>query len=305
MKKIFLCIILLLTGACSAQSPDVSEKVSFIDDRGVQVEVTKKPQRTAVLMGSYADIWLNAGGDIIASVQDALDRGLIDEETAIVGSGKEVNSEQLLAVKPDFVILSLDYPNHLELDQLLSDAGIAHAYFQIDSFDQYLNCLKIFTDIMDNPQAYERYGSDVKARIDAVFDKLKDAEGNPKVLLLRAFSTGMKAKADDHFVGEMLNELKADNIAEHAKLLLDELSMEMILKENPEIIFVTMMGSDTQAAIDYVKNEMQSAPWQQVKAVQTGQVIFLDKELYHYKPNARWDEAYEGLAKILYPHLFQ
>ncbi len=177
----------MLTGACSAQSPDVSEKVSFIDDRGVQVEVTKKPQRTAVLMGSYADIWLNAGGDIIASVQDALDRGLIDEETAIVGSGKEVNSEQLLAVKPDFVILSLDYPNHLELDQLLSDAGIAHAYFQIDSFDQYLNCLKIFTDIMDNPQAYERYGSDVKVRIDAVFDKLKDAEGNPKVLLLRAF----------------------------------------------------------------------------------------------------------------------
>ena len=81
--------------------------------------------------------------------------------------------------------------------------------------------------------------------------------------------------------------------------------MEVILKENPEIVFVTMMGSDTQAAIDYVKNEMQSAPWQQVKAVQTGQVIFLDKELYHYKPNARWDEAYEGLAKVLYPYLFQ
>ena len=96
MKKIFLCIILLLTGACSAQSPDVSEKVSFIDDRGVQVEVTKKPQRTAVLMGSYADIWLNAGGDIIASVQDALDRGLIDEETAIVGSGKEVDRKSVV-----------------------------------------------------------------------------------------------------------------------------------------------------------------------------------------------------------------
>ena len=56
MKKIFLCVILLLAGACSAPSQDVSEKVSFIDDRRVQVEVTKKPQRTAVLMGSYADI---------------------------------------------------------------------------------------------------------------------------------------------------------------------------------------------------------------------------------------------------------
>lgn len=305
MKKI-VCVFLLLLTACSTPIKDTEKEViRFNDDRGEVVEVVKKPERVAVLMGSYADIWLNAGGEIAASVQDALDRGLVDESSVIVGSGKEVNAEQLLAVQPDFVILSTDYPNHMALDQLLTDAKIAHGYFQIDSFDQYLNSLKIFTDIMDNPKAYETYGSAVKAKVDAIFERLAHVEGNEKVLLLRAFSTGMKAKASDHFVGEMLNELKADNIAEHAKLLLDELSMEVIVKENPEIIFVTMMGSDTQSAIDYVQKEMLSAAWQQVAAVQKGQVIFLDKELYHYKPNARWGEAYEGLAKVLYPDLFQ
>lgn len=306
MKKIVLCMFLLLMSACSVQpAVEKRETVVFTDDTGAVVEVMKKPERTAVLMGSYVDIWLNVSGEIIASVQDAAERGLIDDSVEIVGSGKEVNAEQLLAVKPDFVILSTDYPNHMELDQLLKDAGIAHAYFQVDSFDQYLNVLNIFTDIMDNKEAYETYGSKVKANIETIFSQLADREGNQKVLLLRAYSTGMKAKAADNFVGEMLDELKADNIAENAQILLDELSMEVILKENPEIIFVTMMGSDTQAAIDYVQNEMKSEAWQQVDAVKNDKVIFLDKELYHYKPNARWDAAYEGLAKVLYPDLFK
>lgn len=305
MKKIVLCLFLLLMSGCSVQTLKPEGEIVFTDDTGAVVEVMKKPERTAVLMGSYADIWLNASGVIIASVQDAADRGLIDESVEIVGSGKEVNAEQLLAVKPDFVILSKDYPNHMELDQLLTDAGIAHAYFQVDSFEQYMNVLNIFTDIMDNKEAYETYGLKVKQNIDAIFNQLADKEGNQKVLLLRAYSTGMKAKAADNFVGEMLDELKADNIAEHAQILLDELSMEVVLKENPEIIFVTMMGSDTQSAIDYVQSEMQSEAWQQVDAVINDKVIFLDKELYHYKPNARWDEAYEGLAKVLYPDLFK
>lgn len=305
MKKIVLCLFLLLMSGCSVQTLKPKGEFVFTDDTGAVVEVMKKPERTAVLMGSYADIWLNASGAIIASVQDAADRGLIDESVEIVGSGKEVNAEQLLAVKPDFVILSKDYPNHMELDQLLTDAGIAHAYFQVDSFEQYMNVLNIFTDIMDNKEAYEAYGLKVKQNIDAIFNQLADKEGNQKVLLLRAYSTGMKAKAADNFVGEMLDELKADNIAEHAQILLDELSMEVVLKENPEIIFVTMMGSDTQSAIDYVQSEMQSEAWQQVDAVINDKVIFLDKELYHYKPNARWDEAYEGLAKVLYPDLFK
>ena len=28
-----------------------------------------------------------------------------------------------------------------------------------------------------------------------------------------------------------------------------------------------------------------------------------DKALFHYKPNARWDESYRTLAALLYPQL--
>ncbi len=39
----------------------------------------------------------------------------------------------------------------------------------------------------------------------------------------------------------------------------------------------------------------------QLKAVQEGRFYTLEHELYNLKPNARWGEAYEKLADILYP----
>ena len=41
--------------------------------------------------------------------------------------------------------------------------------------------------------------------------------------------------------------------------------------------------------------------WQTLTAVQSGRYHVLDQSLYNLKPNARWGEAYEALADILYP----
>jgi iron complex transport system substrate-binding protein len=49
------------------------------------------------------------------------------------------------------------------------------------------------------------------------------------------------------------------------------------------------------------KNLTDNPAWSSLKAVQNGQYYVLDKRLYNQKPNARWGEAYEKLADILYP----
>ena len=40
--------------------------------------------------------------------------------------------------------------------------------------------------------------------------------------------------------------------------------------------------------------------WQSLTAVKEGRVFIMDQRLYNLKPNAKWGEAYEGLAEILY-----
>ena len=41
--------------------------------------------------------------------------------------------------------------------------------------------------------------------------------------------------------------------------------------------------------------------WQELTAVREGRYHVMDQRLYNVKPNARWGEAYEKLADILYP----
>ena len=40
--------------------------------------------------------------------------------------------------------------------------------------------------------------------------------------------------------------------------------------------------------------------WAGLSAVQEGRVHIMEKQLYHFKPNARWGEASEQLAALLY-----
>ena len=86
----------------------------------------------------------------------------------------------------------------------------------------------------------------LKAKIDELKEKAKAYEPR-SVLLIRAFSGGAKAKTDDNIAGVILKELGCDNIAARHASLLDELSIEAIIEEDPEFIFVTIMGSDTDA----------------------------------------------------------
>ena len=100
----------------------------------------------------------------------------------------------------------------------------------------------------------------------------------------------------------MLDELGAHNIADEAEVLLDGLSLEEILLQDPDHIFLTTMGSE-QAAVSYIGELFSQDGWKELTAVKQEHYTFLEKELFHFKPNARWAEAYELLAKLLYPEL--
>ena len=65
------------------------------------------------------------------------------------------------------------------------------------------------------------------------------------------------------------------------------------------------MGENTKAAVDYMDNEFKTNPiWNNLSAIKEDKYFILPKELFHYKPNAKWGDAYEYLAKILYPSEF-
>ena len=306
-----LCGVLLTTlSACGGEEQDSTETknpeeaVTFTDDLGREVTLAK-PRRVAALIGSFADVWCLAGGQgtLVAAADDSWTQFDLDlpETVENLGAVKEPNVEKLLAAEPDFVLGSTKTAADVELMGLLEQSSIPVAYFDISSFEDYLRMLEVCTWLTGCPERYTQYGADVQAVVKQAAAR-QDGSA-PRVLYVRATGSSCKVKNSRGTVlGEMLASLGCVNIADSETGLLETLSMETILAEDPEHIFVVLQGSDTTKAEQTLEMSLLSNPaWNELTAVREGRYHVMDQRLYNVKPNARWGEAYEKLADILYP----
>lgn len=282
---------------------------TYMDSTGYFTSFMKKPQKVAALFSSYAQVWKLAGGSITATVEESVTRGIVAKNEAIIvgqGSGKHINTEALLLTNPDLVILTADYAGHLELADILRHKNIPTLVFRNDSFFDYLTILSYFTQILGTPNSYEEYGSQVLDRIDTILEDVSFSDCNDNVLLLRAYSYGAKTKGTNHFVGQMLRDLGIHNILDDYDYPMDTLSPEILLTSDISCILITTMGENDQAAKRYVLNDLFLQPeYATLPAVKNKNYYFLPKDLFMYKPNQRWDEAYSYLAKIFYPQIME
>ncbi|MDE7243397.1 MAG: ABC transporter substrate-binding protein [Oscillospiraceae bacterium] len=288
----------------SAVSDQGLDTISFTDDLGRELELAK-PKRTAALIGSFADIWCLAGGKdtLIAAAGDTwtnFDLGL-DDSVADLGSVKDPSLEALLAAEPDLILASTNTAADVELLETFETAGIPTAYFEVDNFNDYLRMLEVCAQLTGCPENYDTFGVQVKDQVERAAAR-QDGSA-PKILYIRAAASVIKVKGSEGSVlGEMLADLGCVNVADSDGSLLENLSIEGIIAADPDYIFVVYQGSDKEAGKAALEESLLTNPaWSGLRAVAENRFYVLDHTLYNVKPNARWGEAYEKLADILYP----
>ena len=308
MKRVIsLCLLLaLLLCGCSAPAEENgAEGYTFTDDLDRTVTVTST-ERVAALLGSYADIWLLAGGTVCAAADDAWDDFdlPLSEDTVNLGGTKDLSLEALLASAPTFVLASTNTPQHLEWESALQGAGITVAYFDVSSFDDYLRMLKTCTELTGNEESYARYGESVAAVVEEVTSRSRAAmeEDAATVLVLRASASRIRAKnSEGNVLGELLGDMGCINIADSDSNLLENLSVESIYLQDPDHIFIVQVGDDAAGMKENVNRFFAENPlWLELDAVKNDRVHYMDKRLFNLKPNAYWGESYIQLEEILF-----
>lgn len=301
-----LALMLTMLTACGPQSvAPKGETVSFTDALGRNITVMKNPEKVAALIGSFADVWLLSGGSVCATVKDAWDNFGLDIPNAVnIGGAHSPSLELLLSADPDFVIASASIPSDVEMKEVLENAGISVAYFDVDNFEDYLSMLDICTEITGRKDLYELNGLKIKEQINfikAEFNKANLSETERTVLLLRATTGTVKAKGSEGTIlGEMLADLGCINIADSDNSLLETLSVESVMRQEPYRVFVVAMGNDIEKALDNISRMMDENPtWGTLSAVKENRVHVMDRMFFNMKPNAKWAESYERLSNIL------
>ena len=291
-------------GSRPADVSSKAGKITFTDALGQEFSIDP-PRRAVVMIGSFADVWVLAGGEdvLAATANDAWESYGLDlgEETANIGSPMKPSAELVLGAEPDLVIASSLSPSNLELQETFQRAGIPAAYFDVSSFQDYLDLLDLFTRLTGHPENFEKYGTDVKAQVDKAVGRRAGYSFAPTVLTLQVSGSSVKVKnSEDNVLGPMLAELGCVNIADRDGALLEELSLEAILRDDPDFIFAVYHGTDEEAARANLEESLLSNPaWASLSAVEGGRFHILERRMYSLKPNALWGEAYEQLADIL------
>lgn len=282
--------------------------VTFTDDRGQEVTIKKNPKRVVCLYNSYLDIWDKCGGTVVGRVKEAEEKPVENAAPAEeVGTSSAPSLEKILALQPDMVIMTSAYKSQKEMASTLEQNNIQVISLKNDFKNDYFETVKLFTAIIGKEDLYEKNAVEVKKGIDDIIAKAP-TDKNYKILILFASAKSLTVRDSNTMVGEMLKDLNTVNISDSEDKSVDTktFSMEKIIQEDPDFIFVQTMGSDKEKIMERLKQDAEDNPaWVSLKAVKEGRYIVLSKDLYMYKPNSRYAEAYEGLAKTLYPEVFK
>ncbi|MBQ2707020.1 MAG: ABC transporter substrate-binding protein [Clostridia bacterium] len=334
MKRIlpiFLAVMLLFAACASApDAPDgdlrerflaganavvvTDDAVTFPDDSGSGEPVTlaKNPANPAILYASFVTLWCEAGGIpsgiVGGSSAKELYREVIGRDiTADAGvtvladsaMAKRWDIESILAAQPDVIFCSAAMSGYATISAPAKAAGIPVAAVDYDDFADYLKWFKVFCHLSGHPELWETIALPT---LDAVLDIIAGTSGKtpPRVLCLFTGEDSLRANTPETVVGAMLAQLGAKNVIPADAGDRPDVNLETIYAAAPDVILVQCHTGtdDARALVERLVGE--NPVWQSLEAVRAGRVFYLDKTLFHNKPNRRFAEAYAMLAKMLY-----
>lgn len=290
MTAVVLLALLSMTGCIFAGDSQMAG--------GTEASFKEAPKRVVALSRSIGDLWLLAGGTLAGITSDGMNLDGITTDCVSVGTIGAPNTEAIMDLQPDEVLATEEIPAQKKVAETLTTAGISCRDVRVNSFTDYEQIMKEFTEQTGRQDLYASNVEEVAASIDDLRHTTPAAVRGKSFLLIRASATKTKTLKDDHFVAAMLTDLGLVNIAADDSSL-DDLSLEWILEKNPTFIFVITQGDAKKANEAFQESFLSQPAWNQLSAVRTHRLFTLEKDLFQYKPNNRWAQAYQVLLDDL------
>lgn len=307
IASVLLCAALLLTAGCSGDKQTADSSKAYLqvkDAAGRQVTLVKKPERVVSLSPSYLSMIDAVGGKIVGRATSKV--GTVPESMKSVpeiGLVFNINMESLIGLKPDLVLAGKN--QHEKFVPMLESNKINVIEFDAKTFDEVKGTLTTLGDIYGTQEKAKAENDRLDKEVKAVTDKLP--KESKSVVIMHATASAVTVEGAHSIAGCVSDLLGFKNVAAAAlkgKSDKTPYSMETLVEQNPDIIFVTSMGKPEEIE-NRLRTDFKNNPaWSSLKAVQQGRVYVLPENLFLINPGLRYPQAVSYMAKQVYPEVF-
>jgi iron complex transport system substrate-binding protein len=203
--------------------------------------------------------------------------------------------EPALALTPDLIIMASRQEGQVEQFRA---ANLKVLFLrEPEDVDGVVDHIALLGRITGQQAKAESLATDMDKRIATVREKMAKVDKGPVVFY--EVSPDGYSSAPDTFVGSLLKLTKAGNVAQGATTAFPQLSAEVVINANPDVILLSDAGQWGGQTLATVRER---PGWSGIKAVSSGRVYEVDSSVFN-RPGPRVIEALEQLVKLLYPSL--
>ena len=280
----------------SEPEPEPDTTVKLVDMMGHEVTLEKPAERIVALSAADCEIVYALGaGDLLVGRGEWCDYPPEVLNVASVESGGNTNIEQILALKPDVLVMSSMAQTEEQVKQL-EDAGVAVVVSDAKDIAGVYTSIEILGKLLGKDAEAEKIISDMKAGFAEI--EANKLDGTQTVYFeVAPLQWGLWTAGSGTFMDEVANMMGLRNCFADLKDWA-EISEEQVLERNPDyIVTITMYWGEGPTP----EEEIMSRPgWENVTAVKNGAILNLqNNELSRPAPRLA-----DG-AKMLYDFVME
>jgi len=305
------CLLLALSGCGGAQSASVSDseleasqtetaagETSFTvtDMTGRDITLDGAATRVVALTASDCEILYAVGaGDTLVGRGEYCDYP--DEVASIptVQSGENTNIEQIIALKPEVVLMS-SMAQTEEQVEALSNAGIQVVVSDATDIDGVYTAIELIGSVVGRGDQAEAVIQSMKQAFTDIEAKVPGDGSKTIYFEVSPLEYGLWTAGSGTFMDEMATMLGLKNAFADVEGWA-EISQEQVIERNPDyIVTITIYDGQGDTPVEEI---MGRQGWQSITAVQNGAVFNADSNEVS-RPGPRLADAMESLYGFVY-----
>lgn len=303
-----LAVLLALVVGCApdaapsapASTPTATPAPAFpqtvTDSRGARLELTAAPKRIISLSPGVTEMLfaVGAGPQVVATDRFSDYPAEAARTTKLEYS--QPSAEAAVALAPDLVIMTTRQEGQVEQFRALRLPVLFME--EPKSLATVVASARLYGRITGHAAEGEQAAAAMQARIDRVTAQLPPGDG-PRVFY--ELSPDLYTAAPESFIGSMLTQLRARNVAQGARIAFPQLSSEAVIAADPQVILLADGGSRSgnQSAATVAARP----GWGGMEAVRTGRIASINPDTVN-RPGPRVVDGLEAMARALYPDRF-